>query len=284
MPATEIRAPVSTRSDLEKSLLITQSGFMARALLLGERLQMRGGEREFVLADTPPGIGLRSQGAALLIRFGVVVLFDVNPDDEAAFLASIKSRVIHPYETSESEEIQMTVAPDQAEGIHAGVVSIRELSLDRLEMVADVLAKSVALARYETGVAATFDRIEPLAQDLEHAGRIRGQERELLKHIGSTLRIEHMMVGRAAVQDKPELLWTSPELEGFFLRLREEFEIQDRYLALEGQLGVITRTAETLLELIQNRHTRRIEIYIVALIAFEIVLTLYQMLFSGGAH
>jgi uncharacterized Rmd1/YagE family protein len=39
---------------------------------------------------------------------------------------------------------------------------------------------------------------------------------------------------------------------------------------------VISRIAETLLELIQSRHTLRVEWYIVALIIVEIALTLLQ--------
>jgi uncharacterized Rmd1/YagE family protein len=39
---------------------------------------------------------------------------------------------------------------------------------------------------------------------------------------------------------------------------------------------VISRTGETLLELIQSRHSLRVEWYIVALIIVEIALTLFQ--------
>ena len=45
---------------------------------------------------------------------------------------------------------------------------------------------------------------------------------------------------------------------------------------IEFVLAVISRTAETLLELIQNRHSLRVEWYIVALILVEIGLTLFQ--------
>ncbi len=47
-------------------------------------------------------------------------------------------------------------------------------------------------------------------------------------------------------------------------------------------MNAISRTAETLLELIQSRHTLRVEWYIVALIVVEVILTLYQLFFLGG--
>jgi uncharacterized Rmd1/YagE family protein len=90
-----------------------------------------------------------------------------------------------------------------------------------------------------------------------------------------------MMVGRVAVGEKPELLWDQPALEGLYLRLEDEFELRERQEALERKLGVISRTAETLLELIQSRHALRVEWYIVALIVAEVLLTLYEMFFRG---
>jgi uncharacterized Rmd1/YagE family protein len=58
--------------------------------------------------------------------------------------------------------------------------------------------------------------------------------------------------------------------------LRDEFEIRERFAALHGKLALISRTAETALELMQNRRALRVEWAIVGLIVFEIVLTLVQ--------
>jgi uncharacterized Rmd1/YagE family protein len=85
------------------------------------------------------------------------------------------------------------------------------------------------------------------------------------------------MVGRAAVAEKPELLWDHPELEGLFIRLEDEFEIKERHVTLGQKLDVITSTAQTLVQLQEGRHGLRLELYIVLLIVFEIGLTLYDM-------
>lgn len=120
-----------------------------------------------------------------------------------------------------------------------------------------------------------------MATNLEESGVIKGQASTLLKHIGATLRIEHMMVGRVEVAEKPELLWDRPELEGLFIRMEDEFEIKERHAALERKMNVISRTTETLLELLQSRHTMRVEWYIVALIVVEVLLSLYEMFIRG---
>jgi required for meiotic nuclear division protein 1 len=80
------------------------------------------------------------------------------------------------------------------------------------------------------------------------------------------------------VLEKPDVLWEHPELERFYARLRDDYELRERERALNRKLELISRTVATLLELIQNRRSLRVEWYIVALILFEIALTLHGML------
>jgi uncharacterized Rmd1/YagE family protein len=260
-----------------RPLPIAQPELRARAILLGERLELRGWDNLDVLATTPLALAVRGGGIAVLFRFGAAVFFGVAAQDEAAFLDAVRPRTVNPHANPETEVLEVRVGAGVRETITDGVVTLDSLTIERLQVIADVLAKSVVLALYETRVAATFDGIEPLANRLERTGRIQGKADQLLKHIGATLLVDHMMVGRVAVGEKPELLWDQPGLEGLYIRLEDEFELRERQEALERKLGVISRTAETLLELIQSRHALRVEWYIVALIVVELFLTLYQI-------
>jgi uncharacterized Rmd1/YagE family protein len=89
------------------------------------------------------------------------------------------------------------------------------------------------------------------------------------------------MVGRAEIGEKPELLWEHPNLERLYALLEAEFEVRERLAVMERKLELAGRTARTLVDLINARHSLRVEWYIVALILFEILLTLYGM-WSGG--
>ncbi len=59
--------------------------------------------------------------------------------------------------------------------------------------------------------------------------------------------------------------------------MADELEIRDRNVVLERKLDLIARTAKILLDLLQDRRTLRVEWYVVALIVFEIVLSLFQI-------
>lgn len=50
-------------------------------------------------------------------------------------------------------------------------------------------------------------------------------------------------VGRVEVDEKPETLWERPDLERFYVRLEDEYELKERHLALERKLELISRTA-----------------------------------------
>ena len=88
---------------------------------------------------------------------------------------------------------------------------------------------------------------------------------------------EHNLVGRVEVIDKPEIIWEHPNLERLYLRMEDEFEIRERHLALERKLNLVSHTAQTVLEVLQSRHTQRLEWYVVILILVEILLSLVQL-------
>jgi required for meiotic nuclear division protein 1 len=255
---------------------LIETPFKARALLLGERLDLRAWKAVDALATNPLTVEVKGGGIATLYRYGVVVLFGVHSAEEVAFLAQLHPSVIHPYPQPELEELEARVAGAEREGLSGGVVLLADRSLARLQVLADVLSKSVLLSLYERKVAGEFDRIEPLADQLR-SGRIPRHSKELLKMIGSMLLVEQRMVGRAEIADKPEILWENPSMEALFVKVEDEFEISARHAALERKLNLIGQTAQTVMQLLSNKHSLRVEWYIVILIFVEIVLTLYEL-------
>ena len=248
----------------------------ARTLLLGERLETRGFERKDSLATAPLTLRLAEEGVAVLFRYGVVVLFNAQPGVETELLQRLAPYVTNGAETHESDEVNVQISESAQEPIAiAGTIFLREASTARLQLVADILAKSVILSHYETRIAGIFDRVEPLASGLRAKGRPGAYGRDLLRHIGGVLEMQHKMVGRVEVSEKPEVLWEHPELERLYVRLAEEYELRERDRALDRKLDVITRTVETLLSLLQSRSALRVEWYIVVLIVAELILSLY---------
>jgi uncharacterized Rmd1/YagE family protein len=246
-------------------------------MCLGERIDLARFRPADRLAPNPLLVALGDDSVATLSRYGVVVFFNATQEREQAFLGDLMPLVSQPISTPETESLALRVGPEDEEGLESGVFVLRELTIERLQLVGWVLSRSVVLAEYEARISKDFDRVEPFAIELQTRGRGGRKMSELLKHIGSALLTELKLVGRVEVREKPELLWEHPELDPLFFRLQAEFELNDRFAALDRKLELISRTVSTVLTLLQNRRSLRVEWYIVALIVLEFLLSLYGL-------
>ncbi|MCC6301759.1 MAG: RMD1 family protein [Gammaproteobacteria bacterium] len=255
------------------------TGVPARALYLGARLRVRALERRAALALAPLTLRVGEAGCAVVFRYGAVVFFGASDAEEAAFLDELRPYLVEPRPRPEHEETLLRVDGERADTVQGGEVFLAGLDLRRLQLVAEVLARSVVLEYYESRTARSFDLVEPFARRLVRP-RVRWvRPGELLVHIGEVLLNQQEMVGRIEIGEKPDLLWEHPGLERLYARLETEYELRERHRALERKLELIARTAETVLEILQARRNLRVEWYIVILIVVEILLSLYEMFF-----
>ncbi|MEI7456369.1 MAG: RMD1 family protein [Nitrosomonadales bacterium] len=260
---------------MELKLNIRQD-LKARALLLGDRLDLKSFKIADCLATTPLTLEIDSEGGiAVLFRYGVVVLFGVPIVDEARFIDTLKTLLTNPASSPETEEMEIHSGRDSI-GVQSGAVSLDTITLEKLQVIADALSKNLVLTLYENKVAGEFDKIEPLAQELALYGRVSAGSKKLLSKIGHMLLIQHRMVGRAEIGDKPETLWNFPHLGGLYASLEDEFELQERQSALNRKLGLISDTAQTLADVWDNKQLHKLEWYVIGLILFEIILSLHD--------
>ena len=262
----------------QAALTITKPTFPARAVYVGEHIDLRGFvQAKRIPAQQPAIVAMPDGGLAMVYRYGAVVFFDVLLEQQQRFLEDSAPLIVHPYDHPETEELRITITNEKPEGEIGETVDLEDASLERLQTVAAVLSKSVALAQYESDVAANFDRIEPFAVQLEQSGHGGQNMRLLLRHIGRALLDELKMVARVEVIDRPELIWDHRDLEQLYLRLEDEFELQERAAIFDRKLELISRTVGTVLDLLQKRRSVRVEWYIVVFIVMELALTLYQL-------
>lgn len=140
------------------------------------------------------------------------------------------------------------------------------------------------LAHDEREVAKVFEIIEPFVRELANSGKTQRSRRGILKLIGDALLVQHHVSGRVAITEKPDALWDRPDLERLYARLEDEYELKERVDALNRKLAVVAETANTLADIIDTRRSLRLELIVVLLIAFEILITFYQIYAARGGH
>jgi required for meiotic nuclear division protein 1 len=259
-----------------------ESQITIRSRFVGERLNLKTLETAAPIATSPLVVRAGYDGCAVLFRYGVVVLFNLTSIEEASFLEKLKPFISEPAKTVVSEQIEVAFEAETKERLERNVLWLRDRNIERLQVVADIFAKSVILEYYENQIASLFERIRPFADAIQNQGVRRPKDQELLRQIGGTLLIQHKMVGIVEVGEKPDALWERPDLERLYLRLEDEYELRERLLALERKLTLVSRTAETALELMQHDSSHRVEWYIVALIVVEILLSVYELWIKKG--
>jgi uncharacterized Rmd1/YagE family protein len=275
---------MSERKPGSQAMSLAPQVITARALLLGDRIDASGLERSDLVSTAPIAFNVGRAGFAVLYKFGVAVLFGLSPLEEDEILARVGARVAGA-SRGDDETLLLEVAPENEEkSLANGRIAVKDISAARLLVIADALAKSVALARDERRVNAVFDTIEPFAAQLAAKGRPPGKRRTMLELIGQTLLVQHRVSGRVAVEDKPDVLWDRPDLERLYARLEDEYELETRGRTLKTKLDVISETARALTEIIDADRSVRLEWTIIVLILAEIVLTIFQMIFERVGH
>jgi uncharacterized Rmd1/YagE family protein len=254
----------------------------AHALLIGDRINTAGFEGQ-VLSSAPLAVRVGSNGLAVLFRYGVAVFIGLSATEEAEFLEKLSARCFGKITPPEEEWAKIQVAKEGEEPIPVGgPILVREFSLERLLVVSDALAKSVVLGRDEREVTNVFDTIEPFARELATFGKTSRNRTDLLKLMGNALLVQHRLSGRVAVGEKPDVLWDRPDLERLYARLEDEYELSERAETLNRKLEVIADTASRLADIVDTKRSLRLEIIVVFLIAFEIVITFYEIYARNG--
>jgi uncharacterized Rmd1/YagE family protein len=200
-----------------------------RALLLGDRIDTAGLERNDVLSTTPLAFRTAHDAYVVLFRYGIAVLFNMSPVEEDEIVRRLEGRIAGPLSRREEDSAQIEIASEKDEQITPeGRILLKKVTPEHVLIVADVMATNLILAHDEKNVSAVFDVIEPLARELAENGRTPGGRRTILKHIGNALLVQQRVSGLVAVAEKPDVLWERPDLERFYARLEDEYELKER--------------------------------------------------------
>lgn len=256
-----------------------------RALLVGERIDTANFEASEMLYATPFTYRAGENGMVTLFRYGVVVLANMSAAEEKEALRKLRKHVVRPFKSREEESAVVEVSPEREDQIPpGGPVYVREITLERLLLVAYALADSVVLALDERATEGVFETIDPFARDLSENGGTPKGRRAMMQQIGSALLVKQRLSGRVAVGEDPDVLWDRPDLGRLYARLKDEYELQERREELTQKLEVISETARALTDLINAERSIRLEMMIVFLIVFDILVMFYQMYSGSGGH
>jgi len=136
-----------------------------------------------------------------------------------------------------------------------------------------VVAQSAAMEYYERIVEKMFTSTESLVDRLERRGTVPLRTRPLHRFIGTAIGTRSEVLAVLHLLDKPDATWDDPAMDQIFGELRREFDLADRFTALELKLRSVQEALELVLDVARDRRLVLLETAIVLLIALEIVMS-----------
>jgi len=217
-------------------------------------------------------------GGIYVYPFGAMVTCDVSTESREAHLTRLS--VAQPKLTTQvvREHFSVVEEPGAPIAITDGALKIDRLTNARAGVVALIVAQSAAMEYYERIVDRLFTRTGSLVEQLEHRGSVPFRTRPMNRFIGEAILARNEVLSVLHLLDKPDATWDDAAMDRIYDDLRAEFDLIDRYAAMESKLRSIQEALELVLDVARDRRLLLLEVAVVVLILAELIFTALRVL------
>ncbi len=145
--------------------------------------------------------------------------------------------------------------------------------------ISHALAQSVKLNVLENSVSDLLEKTTPIQQELATTGSVSLPKKELSKKIGILFNERYSINIHSDILDTPEFFWRRPSYEPIYLMTAAFQDIQTRHNILNNRLDTIHELYSMLSNELNYKHSTRLEMIVIVLIAIEIVVALTHIAF-----
>ncbi len=234
---------------------------MPALIQTGTRLVLKEGEASFVF----------------LFRFGSVVFFNVEPRRQTDIMEKLGTMVGVSDVVTISDEYALEVQEGANNEIYFERVVMDRLTVDRISLIALIMAQSGALEYFEGKIDELLNRSREIGGFLEAAGRMKLTGRSINKFIGSCMRAKQDLVSSLYLLDKPDETWEDQVLDTLYRDAVDMFELKERYKTVDYKLKTVEENLKLIAGLLANRKAAFLEWLIIILIGIEVVLFVYEL-------
>jgi uncharacterized Rmd1/YagE family protein len=275
------RSAVSADTRLSEKLPSPMNGreHSFRAVAFEENFNLKelaaalpGGRLEPHFLDRP----LPENAVAFYYSFGAVVFVDAPPEVREEEWRRLREARPGLTEQVVRETFTVREEPGGATRIVEGCLVVDRLTGGRASLIAQTVAQSAAMEYYEQIVERLFERTRRIVDRLESRGAVPLGTRSLNQFIGQAIGTRNEVLSVLHLLDKPDATWEDAAMDRIYSDLRSEFDLEDRYSALESKLRAIQETLELVLDVARERRLLLLEISVVLLILFEVVWSIWR--------
>jgi len=221
------------------------------------------------------------QQRVMIFSFGSIVFINSNSDDEnqvLTYLKTIKPELVPKNYNLYSDDYELRENPEietDEEGLDLIFTDeyaiVPKIETFHAELIAIVIAKSVALEKTEAQMEKILDSLENLIDRLEKA-KLRISDKELAKTTAKIIRHEYNTIAYIMILDKPDITWSNSDAALFYEKMADFFELNDRYEIIKTKTDILNVIIDNFSSISHSIRGLFVEWLIVALILIEVFL------------
>lgn len=229
--------------------------------------------------------------------YGAVVFFNCEAKLTDRLINHAKSFCTDTFEMrGHDEELMLIADPDLKlwSSLHDNSIRVQKIDHVNVQVIAGVLAQTVALEHYERqvdAILAEFERLNSVVQKhgggsslnfnwFRKLGRENDQQKKLFEIVATNNTLLIDLVNKLRVIDRKrpgDAAWDHTRYHSMWETLLEEFELNERFNNLNFKLELIQHNTKFFLELLGSHRGERLEWYIIFLITAELFVSLYEL-------
>ncbi|HEX7715425.1 MAG TPA: RMD1 family protein [Bacillota bacterium] len=226
------------------------------------------------------GRGFHKNQQILVFAFGGIVFVNTASKDEKIFINYLKTfkpdLAEADYQTyHENYELrvnrQETEYSDDSPVFTDAYVVVPKLEPHHPELVATVIAKSVALEMTEAEMSRILDRLEEMIDRLER-GNLRIGDKALAQATAQVIRHEYNTIAYIMILDKPDITWANSEAALLYDRMAKFFELESRYEIIKQKTDILNVLIGHFSAISHARRSLWIEWLVALLVLAEVIL------------
>ena len=214
-----------------------------------------------------------------LFHFGSMVSVNLQHHeimDVVRYLKRLELNINEEKAFTYEDDYSLEVSPDEEPAINNDMMLVHEQKKYHTDLVATVIAKSVSLDKSEVEVDALLDKIEAVVHNLSQ-GNLGVSDSELARMTSEILTFRLDALSSLRLLDNPDITWDNEEASALYQELLVLFELKERYENLRHKTETLMDITDAFSGLAHAKRGTRLVWIIIILIAFEIVLSLYEM-------
>lgn len=217
-----------------------------------------------------------------IFHFGSIVTINLTfheLKDVVQYLKKIDKNLKDNVPFNYIEDFKLIVDESVEFEVNYNSIVVNSLEEHHLNMVATILAKSVALKKIEVDTDILLDEIEKVIGLLDK-GHLNLSDNQLAKMSGKVLRFKYNTLSYIMLLEKPDVAWKNESAEELFLHLSDLFELKDRYEKIRHKTEVLLDITEVFSSLTHAKRGNRLEWAVIILILIELILAVSDKLLA----